>query len=85
MSKGLSKVFDRITDALDVETFLVCESEDEAKQLALQMMKDLGFNDTDVVFVEFMGPGARVRVRAYVCRSGDAYSWLDPEKEEEAN
>lgn len=79
----MSKVFDRITDALDVETFLVCESEEEGKQLALQLMKDLGFDDIDVVFVEFIGPGARVRVRAYICRSGDEYPWLDPEKSEE--
>lgn len=76
----MSKVFDRITDALDVETFLVCESEAEGKQLALQLMKDLGFEDIDVVFVEFIGPGARVRVRAYISRSGDEYTWLDPEK-----
>ena len=34
----MSKVFDRISDALDVETFLVCESEEEGKQLALQLM-----------------------------------------------
>ncbi len=79
----MSKVFSRVSDALDVETFLVCESEEEGKQLALQLMKDLGFTDIDVVFVEFAGPGARVRVRAYLCRAGDQYPWLDPEKFEE--
>ena len=29
----MSRVFDRITDALDVETFLVCDSAEEAKEL----------------------------------------------------
>ena len=80
----MSRVFDRITDALDVETFLVCDSAEEAKKLALEMMRDLGFTDIDVVFTDFSGPGARVRVRAYLCRSGAKYSWLDPAKKEEA-
>ena len=33
------------------------------------------------------GPGVRVRVRAYIHRSGDTYGWLDPDKyqEEEEN
>ena len=48
------------------------------------MMRDLGFTDIDVVFTDFSGPGARVRVRAYLCRSGAKYSWLDPAKKEEA-
>lgn len=81
----MSDVFQRIPDALDVETFLVCDSEEEGKQLALQLMKDLGFEDIDVVFAEFAGPGARVRVRAYVCRAGDAYPWLDPDSHEEVH
>jgi len=63
-------------DALDVETFIVCDSEDEGKRIALQMMKNLGFDDVDLVFIEFIGPGARIRTRAYLHRSGDKYGWL---------
>ena len=66
-----------VLDALDVETFLVCMSEAEGKNLALTLMKDLGFKDVDVVFIRFQGSGVRVRVRAYINRPGDNYPWLD--------
>ena len=79
----MSDVFNRVLDAVDVETFLVCESEEEAKSLALTLMKELGFQDIDVVFCEFQGAGARVRVRAYLYRAGDAYPWLDFDKKTE--
>ncbi|QGG48019.1 hypothetical protein [Heliorestis convoluta] len=72
----MTNVLSRVTDALDVETFLTCESEEQGKSLALQMMKNLGFEDIDLLFIEFMGFGARVRVRAYLHRSGDQYGWL---------
>ena len=79
----MSHVFDHVLDALDVETFLVCESEEEGKVLGLKMMKDMGFTDVDVVFVDFRGVGARVRARAYIHRAGDAYPWLDIGKHKE--
>ncbi|MFZ5942861.1 MAG: hypothetical protein ACOYVD_02040 [Bacillota bacterium] len=72
----MAKVLEKVMDALDVETFLVCDSEEEGKKMALQMMKNLGFDDVDIVFMEFIGPGARVRTRAYLHRSGDRYGWL---------
>ena len=68
-----------VLDALDVETFLVCMSEAEGKHLALTLMKNLGFQDVDVVFIRFQGSGVRVRVRAYINRPGDNYPWLDLE------
>lgn len=70
------KIMEKVMDALDVETFLVCDSEENGKNLALQMMKNLGFDDVDLVFIEFIGPGARIRARAYLHRSGDKYGWL---------
>lgn len=73
----MSHAFSHIMDALDVETFLVCDSEEEGKELALLLMKDLGFEDVDVVFLRFQGAGVRVRVRAYLYRPGDAYPWLN--------
>lgn len=72
----MSQVLPRVMDALDVETFLVCKSEEEGKGLALELMKELGFKDVDIVFIEFRGPGARVRSRAYLHRPGDRYGWL---------
>ena len=79
----MSSVFKHVMDALDVETFLVCESEEEGKNLGLTLMKDLGFTDVDVVFVEYRGIGARIRARAYIHRAGDAYPWLDIDKQME--
>jgi len=72
----MATTLDRVVDALDVETFLVCETEDEGRSLAVQLVRDLGFRDVDLVFAEFMGHGIRVRVRAYVQRPGDLYPWL---------
>ena len=73
----MSNPLNHVLDALDVETFFVCMSEAEGKHLALTLMKDLGFQDVDLVFVKFQGSGARVRVRAYINRPGDNYPWLD--------
>ena len=72
----MSNVLKHVMDALDVETFLVCESEEEGKNLGLTLMKDLGFKDVDIVFSEFIGVGARIRVRAYIHKAGDDYPWL---------
>ena len=75
----MSQVLTNVLDALDVETFLVCSSEEEGRHLAFKLMKDLGFDDVDVVFVRFHGVGVRVRVRAYINRPGDKYPWLESE------
>lgn len=72
----MSQALAHVMDALDIETFLSCESEEEGKALSLALMKDLGFQDADIVFIQFAGPGVRVRVRAYINRPGDAYPWL---------
>jgi len=77
----LAKLMEKVMDALDVETFIVCDSEDEGKGIALEMMKNLGFDDADLVFIEFIGPGARIRARAYLHRSGDKYGWLFSSRE----
>ncbi len=66
----------RVMDGLDVETFLVCGSEEEGRGLIMELMKDLGFRDVDVVFIEYMGPGVRVQARAYLHRAGGRYGWL---------
>ena len=80
----MSDALAHVLDALDIETFFVCSSEAEGKHLAMTLMKDLGFQDVDVVFIKFQGAGARVRLRAYINRPGDKYPWLDTEEAEEA-
>ena len=70
-------VLDRVVDSLDIETFIICQDEEEGKKLGQQLMKDLGFRDTDVVFIEYGNGGARVRLRANIFKPGDHYKWLD--------
>ena len=76
----MSNVLANVLDALDVETFFVCESEEEGKNLGLTLMKDLGFKNVDIVFSQFIGVGARIRARAYIHKAGDVYPWLDLDK-----
>ncbi|MCR4398752.1 MAG: hypothetical protein NUV93_07300 [Firmicutes bacterium] len=78
------KVKDAVMDALDVETFLVCSSEDEAVRAMRALMDAMGLGAADIVFLEMAGPGARVRARAYVHRPGDRYGWLGGEADGEA-
>lgn len=66
-----------VIDAVDVETTLLAQTEQEARDLGIQMMKSFGFKDVDVVFIEHNGFAARIRLRAYVYRPGDKYSWVD--------
>lgn len=70
------RAMERVVDALDVETFLLGESEEECLRLARRLMEELGLPDHDVISLQFRGPGARVRVRAYVHRPGGEYGWL---------
>ncbi|WP_371365107.1 hypothetical protein SRRS_00190 [Sporomusa rhizae] len=66
----------QVMDALDIETFFICHSEQEGRNLMLMLLKSMGFKDVDIVFAQFAGPGVRVRGRAYVHRPADEYGWL---------
>ena len=68
---------DRVVDSLDIETFIVCQDEKEGEKLGHQLVKDLGFKDADIVFVEYGNGGARIRLRANIFKAGDHYRWLD--------
>ncbi|MCR4430671.1 MAG: hypothetical protein NUV45_06610 [Tepidanaerobacteraceae bacterium] len=72
----MSKAMERIMDAVDLETFIVCKDEEEGKKLSIQLMDELGFKDVNIVFCQHQGPGARVRLRGYVYKPGDRYGWL---------
>lgn len=76
----MGKAMDRVVDALDIETFLACSSEEEAKSLAEGLIEELKLAHGDIVFLEHLGWGARVRIRTYVHRPGDHYRWLKNEE-----
>ncbi|MFZ5753870.1 MAG: hypothetical protein ACOY3J_06480 [Bacillota bacterium] len=69
--------FKKILDAVDIETYFACKDEAEGRALALNLLEKFGLKDIDIVFIEFTGPGARVRARGYVYRPGDHYGWLE--------
>jgi hypothetical protein len=70
-------VLDRVVDSLDIETFIMCQNEEEGKKLGFQLMRDLGFKDIDVVFIEYGNGGVRIRLRANIFKPGDYYKWLN--------
>lgn len=67
---------DVIVDALDIESFILCESEKEARELVGQLMQSLGLSRFVIVSLDFNGPGAHFRARAYMNKPGDNYTWL---------
>jgi hypothetical protein len=67
---------DTIVDALDIESFVLCESEKEAKELIVNLMTSFGLTRYVIVSLDFNGPGAHFRVRAYTNKPGDTYTWL---------
>ena len=69
-------VKDRVLDAMDIEGFILCKDEKEAREIIPQLMKEMGINQFETVSLEFNGPGAQVRVRAYINKPGDNYTWL---------
>lgn len=72
---------EKILDALDIETFLVCESEEHGRNLMLNLLRSMGFTDVDIVFIEYISIGVRVRGRAYIHRPADKYRWILTQKE----
>ncbi len=73
----MSKALDRVVDAVDIETFLYCTSEEEAKELAEALALELNLPRADIVFLEHKAWGARVRIRSYIHHPGDHYRWLE--------
>lgn len=77
----MKKALDQVVDAVDIETFLYCKSEDEAKALAESLALELNLPHGDIVFLEFKAWGARVRIRSYIHHPGDHYRWLETEEQ----
>jgi len=68
-------IFNKVVDAIDLETVVICSSEAEAKGIGLELLKELGFKDGDIISVEFTGMSARLRLRGNVFKPGDEYQW----------
>ena len=71
----------RVLDAVDVETYLVCSSAQEGRDLARLLGRELNLGDVDVMFEEFDGYGVRVRLRAMVHKPATRYAWLGEAQE----
>ena len=69
------RIFNKVVDAVDLETVVLCSNEAEAKGIGLELLKALGFKDGDIVSVEFTGMSARLRLRGNVFKPGDEYHW----------
>ena len=72
----MTEDLDKIVDALDIETFVVCRDEEEGKEIMLRIMGGMGLRDMDIVYCQHLGPGARIRARGYIFRAGHRYGWL---------
>jgi len=66
----------RIMDGIDIETYLTCQNEEEGKFIARKLGQEMNLGEVDVMFSEFDGFGVRVRLRKYVVKPGDKYTWI---------
>lgn len=73
----MTTALERVMDALDIETYLVCKDVNEGKQLALQLGREMNLGDIDIMYEEYDGYGMRVRLRKYVYRPSNHYNWLE--------
>ncbi len=71
------QALDSILDGIDIETYLVCATEREGKDLALRLGHELNLGEVDIMYQEFDGYGMRVRLRKYIHRPGERYHWLE--------
>uniref|UniRef100_A0A7V4LCG5 Uncharacterized protein n=1 Tax=Desulfobacca acetoxidans TaxID=60893 RepID=A0A7V4LCG5_9BACT len=62
-SDRAGRAMSHVLDAVDVETYLVCASAHEGRELARLLGREMNLGDVDVMFEEFDGYGVRVRLR----------------------
>jgi len=75
----MSSAFDRIMDAIDIETYIVCRDANEGKKYAMQLGKEMNLGEVDIMYQEFDGYGVRVRLRKYIYKPGGNYKYLNNE------
>ena len=59
-------VKDKILDALDIEGFILCKDEKEARELVPQLMKEMGVTQLEITSLEFKDNRAHVKLRAEI-------------------
>lgn len=79
----MTDAMDRVVDAIDLETVLYCKDENEARELAEKLAREMNLRFGDIMFLEHKGWAARVRLRTYIHNPGDEYHWLDMGGEKE--
>ena len=76
----MNSALERVMDAIDIETYIVCKDENEGKKFALQLGQEMNLGEIDIMYQEFDGYGVRVRLRKYVYKPGNIYKYLTKEE-----
>ncbi|MCX8057279.1 MAG: hypothetical protein N3F03_06720 [Ignavibacteria bacterium] len=76
-NQEIKSALHKVLDAIDIETYIVCNDEKEAKQIALKLGEELNLNEVDIMYLEFDGYGARIRLRKYIHKPGNRYNYLN--------
>ncbi|MFW5879849.1 MAG: hypothetical protein ACOCUV_03405 [bacterium] len=51
----------------------------------MAIMERLGFRDTEIIFIELLDSGARIRLGANTYKPGDSYEWFNMCKKEKSD
>lgn len=73
----MNTAFERIMDAIDIETYIVCSDANEGKKYAMQLGREMNLGEIDIMYQEFDGYGVRVRLRKYIYKPGNNYNYLN--------
>ena len=73
----MNTAFERIMDAIDIETYIVCSDANEGKKYAMQLGREMNLGEIDIMYQEFDGYGIRVRLRKYIYKPGNNYTYLN--------
>lgn len=76
----MNSALERVMDAIDIETYIVCKDENEGKKFALQLGHEMNLGEIDIMYQEFDGYGVRLRLRKYVYKPGNMYKYLTQEE-----
>jgi hypothetical protein len=76
----MTTALEHVMDAIDIETYIVCNDENEGKKLALQLGQEMNLGEIDILYQEFDGYGVRLRLRKYVYKPGNMYKYLNQEE-----
>lgn len=76
----MNSALERVMDAIDIETYIVCNDENEGKKLALQLGQEMNLGEIDIMYQEFDGYGMRLRLRKYIYKPGSMYKYLHQEE-----